>query len=294
MKNRRAQKLFAGVSLAALVVILGVYLFWLDREPRAAPSAAAPAETAVRFENEITIRNLTREWVTFTVAPFESLQSPVLKYLTPGGLEKIEEREGLVLAYWRGDDEQTAVLSAGTPYCFRYNENDRIQIYPGSHMRTDVQDLAPYLPTPPAVVKKMLDMAKVGRTDVLYDLGCGDGRIVILAAHKYGARGVGVDIDPQRIREAEAAARRAGVERRAEFRVEDALKTDFSKATVLTLYLLPESNTLLRPRLETLLKAGARVVSHNYSISGWETRQVESTKLVDSAGAEHTIFLYRK
>ena len=296
MKKPNAIKLVAGLALAAVIALLGVYFLWLDRAPADVAPAIAPQppETAVRFDNAVTIRNLTSEWVTFTVTPFGSLQPSALKSLRPGGLEKVEEREGLVLAYWRGDVEQTAILRAGMPYCFRYNERDGLQVYPGSHMMTDVEDLAPFLPTPETVVDKMLDMAKIGRSDVVYDIGCGDGRIVVRAAKKFGARGVGVDIDPERIREAEAAARQAGVEARAKFRVEDAMTTDFSEATVVTLYLLPESNAIMRPRLEHLLKPGARVVSHNYSIKGWDAKLVDSATLTDPSGAEHTVFLYRR
>ena len=108
--------------------------------------------------------------------------------------------------------------------------------------RPDAPQLAPYVPTPQEVVDRMLRLAQVGKGDVVYDLGCGDGRIPITAAKRFGARGVGVDIDPQRIAEANANAKKEGVTERVSFRLQDALTTDLSDATVVTLYLLSASN----------------------------------------------------
>ena len=128
----------------------------------------------------------------------------------------------------------------------------------------------PYVPTPQEVVDKMLDLAKVGKNDVLYDLGCGDGRIVVTAAKERGARGTGIDLDPARIAEARENAKKAGVSERASFRVGDLFKTDVSAATVVTLYLLPTVNAKLRPQLWKQLKVGTRVVSHAFDMgSEW-------------------------
>jgi SAM-dependent methyltransferase len=123
-----------------------------------------------------------------------------------------------------------------------------------------------YVPTPQEVVDRMLDAANVGPLDVVYDLGCGDGRIVIAAAKKYGARGVGVDLDPARIREARANAKQAGVENLVRFEVADLFETDLTEATVVTLYLLPSLNRRLMPKLFAELKPGARVVSHDFDM----------------------------
>ena len=124
----------------------------------------------------------------------------------------------------------------------------------------------PYVPTPPAVVNRMLALARVRRGDLVYDLGCGDGRIVIEAAKKHRARGVGIDIDPERIREARENAALQGVERQVEFRVGDLFQTDVSPATVVMLYLLPQINQRLRPQLWQQLKVGTRVVSHEFDM----------------------------
>jgi hypothetical protein len=127
-----------------------------------------------------------------------------------------------------------------------------------------------YVPTPPEVVDKMLRMAAVKEGDVLYDLGSGDGRIVIAAAKQYKVRGVGIDIDPQRIREAEENARAAGVTDLVRFRNEDIFQANFSEATVVTLYLLESLNEKLRPKLLRDLKPGTRIVSHAFRMGDWE------------------------
>jgi Histone methylation protein DOT1 len=127
-----------------------------------------------------------------------------------------------------------------------------------------------YVPTPPEVVDKMLRMAAVKEGDVLYDLGSGDGRIVITAAKQYKVRGVGIDIDPQRIREAEENARAAGVTDLVKFRNEDLFQANISEATVVTLYLLESLNEKLRPKLLHDLKPGTRIVSHAFRMGDWE------------------------
>jgi SAM-dependent methyltransferase len=136
----------------------------------------------------------------------------------------------------------------------------------------------PYVPTPQPVVDAMLRLAKVNKNDLVYDLGCGDGRIPITAAKKYGARGVGIDIDPERIQEANENARKAGVSDRVQFRQQDLFKADFSKATVVTLYLLPDINLKLRPQLLKQLKPGTRIVSHAFDMGNWKPQKVQQVK----------------
>jgi ubiquinone/menaquinone biosynthesis C-methylase UbiE len=136
----------------------------------------------------------------------------------------------------------------------------------------------------------MLSLAKVTPSDVVYDLGCGDGRIVIAAAQKFGARGVGIDIDRGLIAKAEAAARAAGVSDRVTFEVQDATTVDVSRATVVTLYLLAASNLKLRPNLTKQLRPGSRIVSHNYPMGDWEPDRVDT--FVDAKGTTRTLFLW--
>ncbi len=137
----------------------------------------------------------------------------------------------------------------------------------------------PYVPTNQTVVDAMLKMAKVTKGDVVYDLGCGDGRIVITAAKDYGATGTGIDIDPERIKEANENAKKANVTSKVKFIEGDLFKQDFSKATVITLYLLPEINLKLRPQLLNL-KPGTRIVSHAFDMDDW---QPDETMTVDGA-----------
>ncbi len=133
-----------------------------------------------------------------------------------------------------------------------------------------------YVPTPPEVVEEMLKIANVRKGDVLYDLGSGDGRIPVAAAKKFGIRAVGIDIDPERIREANANAKKQGVEKLVRFRNEDLFAADFSEATVVTLYLLPDLNVKLRPKLWKELKPGTRIVSHQFEMGDWKPqKQVE-------------------
>lgn len=132
----------------------------------------------------------------------------------------------------------------------------------------------PYVPTPQPVVNAMLELAKVGKNDVLYDLGSGDGRIPITAAQKYGTRGVGIDISPERIQEANQNAQRAGVSDRVQFIQQDLFKTDLRQASVVTLYLLPEVNIKLRPKLLRELKPGTRIVSHAFDMGDWKPQRV--------------------
>ena len=127
-----------------------------------------------------------------------------------------------------------------------------------------------YVPTPHEVVDDMLRLANVGKGDVLYDLGSGDGRIAIAAAKKFGIKAVGIDIDPERIREATENAKKAGVSNLVEFRQQDLFKADFKEATVVTLYLLPDLNVKLRPRLWEELKPGTRIISHQFDMGTWK------------------------
>ena len=147
----------------------------------------------------------------------------------------------------------------------------------------------PYAATPERVVKKMLELAKVTKHDVLVDLGCGDGRIPIEAAKRFGTRGLGIDLDPERIAEARANARSAGVARRVRFVEGDIFEADLSGATVVTLYLIPEVNLRLRPKLLAELKPGTRVVSHNYDMGDWEP---DRTVRLALPGGAHYLYMW--
>lgn len=146
----------------------------------------------------------------------------------------------------------------------------------------EIKKDVPYVPTPQNVVDEMLTLANVTKNDVVYDLGCGDGRLVITAVKKFGAkRGFGVDIDPQRIAESNANAKSAGVTDRVSFAVQDLFQTDLKEASVVTLYLLPAVNLKLRPKLLSELRPGTRVVSHSFDMGDWKP---EKTLVVQPGG----------
>ena len=148
--------------------------------------------------------------------------------------------------------------------------------------------LAPYVSSPARVVDRMLAMAVIRPGETLYDLGCGDGRILIAAAQKYGAKAVGIEISPKLVAKAKAAIERAGLEDRARVIQGDLLDADLTGADVVTIYLATSSNERLRPRLERFLKPGARVVSHDYAVPGWKPSMV-----VEAEGRQkHPIYLY--
>jgi cyclopropane fatty-acyl-phospholipid synthase-like methyltransferase len=128
----------------------------------------------------------------------------------------------------------------------------------------------PFVPTPIEVVDKMLELAAIKKGDVLYDLGSGDGRIVIRAAKKYGIRAVGIEMDSLLLAKARTDAKAASVSHLVEFRAEDALKADISAATVVTLYMLPWFNEAMKPNFKKMLKPGARIVAHDFGIEGWQ------------------------
>ncbi len=143
-----------------------------------------------------------------------------------------------------------------------------------------------YVPTPQEVVDTMLGLAKPTKNDLVYDLGCGDGRIVVTAAKKFGARGIGVDIDPQRIAEANANVRAENVGDRVKIVQGDLFEIDFKDATIVTLYLLPSLNLKLRPKLWRELKPGTRVVSHDFDMGDWVPEQKVSV-------ASRTVYFWR-
>ena len=150
--------------------------------------------------------------------------------------------------------------------------------------------LAPFVPTPHDVVDQMLMLANVTSEDLVYDLGCGDGRIIIAAARQCGARGLGVDIEPYWIEASQANARQTGVEHLVTFKLQDALTVDLSPATVLMLYLVHWSTTKFRPLITSMAKPGTRIVSHSFSMDNWAPVKVK--KFVDANGDARTLYLW--
>ena len=168
------------------------------------------------------------------------------------------------LGFW------VVVLSAG----FNFGIMPKIQCATAQDNLFDNKKIVPFVPSPQEVVDKMIDLAEVKKGDVVYDMGSGDGRIVIAAAKK-GARAVGFEIDGDLIKESRENIRKAGVQNLAEIRQQDILTVDFSPATVVTMYLLPDVNLKLKPNLLNQLKPGSRVVSHSFDMGDWKPNKVE-------------------
>jgi cyclopropane fatty-acyl-phospholipid synthase-like methyltransferase len=160
----------------------------------------------------------------------------------------------------------------------------------GSSVAVWTDGEVPFVRSTPEVIDRMLELARVKTGDVVYDIGSGDGAIVIAAAMKYGVRGVGIEIDEGLVAKARANAYREKVDHLVEFRAQDAFTVDVSPATVVTLYMLPEFNAKLRPILERQLKPGSRVVSHDYPIEGWVPDRTEMVK--GTFVHDHTVMLF--
>jgi precorrin-6B methylase 2 len=286
---KRKSKIVPVVAL----VIAALALFNLSCSRRQSDPSPAAAQTAddVRAR-ETTVRNVTGNPVAYKIYPSGKPEARETREIAPGAIDRFRTAAPLEIEFNTGQKDAIYSLDPGSPYSFRYDEGATIELFLGSHGRADAVDLAPWVPTPQPVVDRMLEIASVSGKDVLYDIGCGDGRIVITAARRYGARGVGIDIDKAMIEESERDAESAGVERQVKFICMDATKADISEATVVSLYLLPESNSLMRPLLEAQLRPKSRVVCHNYTIPGWEEKQVLTETVKDENGEDHYIYLY--
>ena len=168
------------------------------------------------------------------------------------------------------------------------------QSVPLSPSQTDsgkyLEQLVPFVPTPLEVAEKMLELAKVQPDDVVYDLGSGDGRIVILAAQKYGAHAVGVELDANLYEKSSQRIRELGLQDRARIIHENMFEVNVRQATVVTLYLLTAVNERLRPILERQLRSGARVVSHDFQVPGWQPTQ--TVQVLSKYGVPSKVFLY--
>ncbi len=154
--------------------------------------------------------------------------------------------------------------------------------------------LAPYVPSPETVVERMLKLAEVKPGDIVYDLGSGDGRIVIIAAQKFGAQAVGVEMNKELHEEALERIKQLKLEDRVKVIHGDLMKVDVSQATVVTLYLLTSTNEKLKPRLEKHLQKGARVVSHDFEVPGWRAEKIENMGLGEHQLHQHILYLYRR
>lgn len=281
--------------MAMALAAAGGYLLFLPSHTghRGAVSLDRSGGAPSSLIEESTLRNLTGKSVSYTIQPGADVRTARYRTLENGRLDRIVAESPFTITYNNGSRPAEYVVFPGRPYCFRLDNKGLVMVYPGSHKREDAADLAPYLPSPPDVVKIMIAMGRVGPSDIVYDIGCGDGRIVIAAASEAGARGVGIEIDPALVARCRENARKAGVESRVRFICMDATKTDYVDASVIMVYLLPESLEILEPLLLRDLKDGTRIVSHNYLIPGWNDRIVRSKSIKDKNGRTHIIYLYK-
>jgi protein-L-isoaspartate O-methyltransferase len=165
------------------------------------------------------------------------------------------------------------------------------QLAPAQETKPEGEKLAPYYPTPEPVVERMLKFAALKPGEKMFDLGSGDGRIVIIAAQKFGADATGVEIDAELAKESAEKIRSLGLEKKAHIVRGDILRQDYSSADVLAVYLLPRSNERLRPMLEKQLRNGTRIVAHDFVFRGWTPEREEYVE-DDGAGRSHTLYLY--
>jgi hypothetical protein len=242
----------------------------------------------------ISIRNGSESFVEYTAGSAESEDIPFPRILESGEIDTFTGGERIRVVFHRSGEVVRRELDPGRTYSFVRDDLGELTLKEGWHGLDHPQDLAPFVATPIPVAVRMLEMAEVGERDRVYDLGSGDGRIVILAAERFGARGVGIDFNPTRIRESLMAAERAGVSDLVEFRLADVMTADFSDATVVTVYLLTRSNENLRPLFEQQLKPGTRVAAHNYRVPGWEHKEVDRQTVELEPGDIHIVFLYRR
>jgi protein-L-isoaspartate O-methyltransferase len=159
--------------------------------------------------------------------------------------------------------------------------------------KKNVDKLAPYYPTPNSIVLKMLELVDLKKGEKMFDLGSGDGRIVIMAAQKFKAQAVGVEFDRDLVKQSSDRIEKLGLNKTAQIIYGDLMEQDYSSADVLTVYLLPLSTDKVRPMLERQLKKGARVVAHDFEFSGWTAEKVQHIE-DDGEGRSHTLYLYRR
>jgi len=283
-------------ALAAAFLALAVLAIFTGRTGREAENRidlVPRPGAAMAFHEEATLRNVTKGPIAYTLLPGPGRAAPRTRTLAVGAVDRIVTDLPVEITFDNGRRTASYLVHPGRPYSFRYDESGVIRVYPGSHGREDAADLAPFVPTPPEVVARMLEVAAIGPEDLVYDLGCGDGRMVIAAAKTRGARGVGIEFDAALVEECRAAAKREGVGDLVRFLHMDAAKARLTDATALVLYLLPESLEALTPLFERDLRPGARVVSHDYKIPGWDDRIVHTEVLPGEGDRDHRVILYR-
>jgi len=243
----------------------------------------------------ITLHNATKRTFSYLIEPLFHDTLPEKGFIEPGNIARFTKGNHLEIKLLPEETGLMYRLYPGEDYCVQDLGVEGQRIFKNTGRTSKALCLAPFVPSPMKAVHRMLETAGVNHDSVVYDLGCGDGRIVIAAARKYGARGVGIDIDPDLIRTARLEARKAGVASLVEFHSQDIFDADISDATVVYLYLYTDSNRLLRPFLETGLKSGALVACLNFMIPGWRKRLVSSTEVsTEDDVVDDVIYFYQR
>lgn len=272
-------------------ILVGLFATNLPAQDRTTGNEPVRLSIRVREDAQVRVNGAVMK-TTGEAREFASPPADVVREFVSPPLDAGKAHAFTIAATWALNDYTTVTRTR------------RVSVRPGQKTEVDLRSADPkqpddivtkYIPTPPEAVDGMLRLAGVGKGDVVYDLGCGDGRIVIAAVQKFGAkRGVGIDLDPERLKECADNARRAGVSDRVEFRKGDVLKIDdLSEATVVTLYMGEDMNMRLRPILQKSLKPGARIVSHQFSMGDWKPAKVDTSVVRKDDGFRYMLLLWK-
>jgi len=240
-----------------------------------------------------TLQNTMDRPFSFLYKPLSEDVEPKKGTLGPGVKARFSGSRHMEITLFPESAPQIYWLFPGEFYIVKDLAEDGVRIYKMVHGDSSAVNLAPHVPTPDTVIDRVLDLIDVHSKSVIYDLGCGDGCVLIRAAEKFGAKGVGVDIDANLIKKARKNASTAGVSSKLKFLHQDIFKTDLSKATLVYLYLLPDSLKLLRPYLEKNLKRETTVVCFHFSFPGWEKRLVAKHEIKEDFNIPKLIYIYR-
>lgn len=243
---------------------------------------------------KVHITNDTDRELKFHIRILHSEDEPDVYFLSPGQIQTLTGRKVLEFQILPKELSRIYFLAPGEDYSVRMIDGEDWKLFQKVKDYEEAVMLAPFVPSPMVVIEKVLSMSRVTGDSVVYDLGCGDGRVVIAAAQIYGARGVGIDIDPDLIEEARKKAAEAGVSDLVDFRVGDVFETNLTEATMVYVFLFPDSNRLLRPYLEKQLKIGTTVASLGFNFPAWENRLTGWHDILDDDGFHRIVYLYER
>lgn len=252
------------------------------------------ADPNLRRMLEIHIHNDTDAEIKFQTRILHTEDEPDVYFLAPGETRTLLGRKVLEFQILPEELSRLYYLAPGEDYSVRKIDGKDFKIFQKVKGYEEAVMLAPFVPSPDQVIERTLSLVGVTKDSIVYDLGCGDGRVVIAAARIYGARGVGIDINPELIEEARQNARASGVEDLVEFRVGDVFQTSLTEATLVYVFLFPDSNRLLRPYLEKQLKKGTTVASLGFDFPAWEDRLTGLHDIVDEDGFHRIVYVYER